>query len=60
MSKAVRTLFAEREHNQVALIVLDYKMPGLNGVELIKWTKEYLSEQGVPPEDMPKFAFRAA
>jgi hypothetical protein len=35
-------------------------MAGLNGVELINCTKEYLSEQGVSPEDMPKFAFRAA
>jgi hypothetical protein len=34
-------------------------MPGLNGVELIKWTQEYLRQQGVDSDDMPHFAFRA-
>ena len=40
-------------------MILDYKMPGMNGVELIKLTREYLTAQDVPPEEMPKFAFRA-
>ena len=34
-------------------------MPGLNGVELIKWTREYLKKKGVDPTEMPQFAFRA-
>jgi CheY-like chemotaxis protein len=56
---AIRTLFTEENRNQVALIILDYKMPGMNGIELIKWIKFYLNSKGVAPEDMPKFAFRA-
>ena len=43
----------------MALVILDYKMPGMNGVELIKWAREYLTAKDVPPEEMPKFAFRA-
>jgi hypothetical protein len=34
-------------------------MPGMNGIELIKWTRDYLKSKGVKPEDFPKFAFRA-
>ena len=34
-------------------------MPGLNGIELMKWTKASLEGKEVPPENMPKFAFRA-
>ena len=34
-------------------------MPGMNGIELIKWTREFLDSKGVEMEEMPKFAFRA-
>ena len=34
-------------------------MPGMDGVELIKWTRDYLKKKRVAPEDMPHFAFRA-
>jgi len=43
----------------VALIVIDYKMPGMDGIELIKWTKEYMQKKRVEPANMPHFAFRA-
>lgn len=33
-------------------------MPGMNGVELIKWTKTFFSSKGVPDEELPRFAFR--
>lgn len=59
IKQAIKTLFKERNENQVALVILDYKLPGLLGDELITWTKTYLSEQGVGEDEMPHFAFRA-
>lgn len=31
----------------------------MNGIDLIKWTRKYLADKGVDPEDMPLFTFRA-
>ena len=45
--------------NRVALIIIDFKMPGMNGIELINWTRSFLSHKKVSEDDMPKFAFRA-
>jgi CheY-like chemotaxis protein len=59
ISKSISDYYDEKENNQVALIIIDYKMPGMDGVELIKWTREYLKKKRVEPEDMPHFAFRA-
>lgn len=59
IAKQISDYFHETSCNQVALIIVDYKMPGLTGVELIKWTREYLRKKGTLPEDMPSFAFRA-
>ena len=42
----------------MALVVIDGKMPGKNGIEVIKWIREYLEGKKVRPKDMPKFAFR--
>jgi hypothetical protein len=36
MATALESLFEEAGENQVALIIMDYKMPGLSGTELIK------------------------
>ena len=36
MAVALESLFEEAGENQVALIIMDYKMPGLSGTELIK------------------------
>jgi hypothetical protein len=33
-------------------------MPGMNAVELIKSTREFLKRKGLTEEDMPTFAFR--
>jgi CheY-like chemotaxis protein len=56
---AVRSLFDLADANQVALIIIDFKMPGLNGIELINIVTKFLESKGVPTEDMPRFAFRA-
>lgn len=55
----IRQFYNDNGKNEVALVIIDYLMPGMNGIELIKWTKEYLSSKGVVPEEFPKFAFRA-
>lgn len=56
--KAVWDFYKEANVNKVALIVIDYKMPGKNGIEVIKWIRKYLKGKRINPEDMPKFAFR--
>lgn len=56
---AIQTLYEERGQNQVALVILDYKMAGMTGAELISWTRQFMGERGVEPENMPHFAFRA-
>ena len=59
IAKSISEYYHEKEDNKVALIIIDHKMPGVDGVELIKWTREYLKKKRVAPEDMPHFAFRA-
>jgi DNA-binding NarL/FixJ family response regulator len=59
IAKTIRQFYNDNGKNEVALVIIDYLMPGMNGIELIKWTKEYLSSKGVVPEEFPKFAFRA-
>ena len=59
IANSISEYYHEKEDNQVALIIIDYKMPGMDGVELIKWTRDYLKKKRVAPEDMPHFAFRA-
>lgn len=31
----------------------------MNGVELIKWTRDFMSSHNVSEKDMPRFGFRA-
>jgi hypothetical protein len=33
-------------------------MPGMNGIEVINWVRDYLRNKGVEQDDMPRFAFR--
>ena len=59
IAKKIQEIYAEENMNRVALIIIDYKMPGMNGIELINWTRNFLSHKKVSEEDMPRFAFRA-
>ena len=59
IAKSISDYYRENKKNQVALIIIDYKMPGMDGVELIKWTQEYCKKKKINPQDMPHFAFRA-
>jgi hypothetical protein len=45
-------------YNQVALVVIDYKMSGLNACDLILWTREFLKDKEVKIQDYPVFVFR--
>ena len=33
-------------------------MPGMNGIDVINWIRDFLRTKGVEPEEMPRFAFR--
>jgi CheY-like chemotaxis protein len=49
----------EREKNCVALVIIDYNMPGMNGIQLIRWTRDYFLNHAIPFKELPVFAFRA-
>jgi CheY-like chemotaxis protein len=49
----------EREKNCVALVIIDYNMPGMNGLQLIRWTRDYFLNHAIPFSELPVFAFRA-
>jgi CheY-like chemotaxis protein len=49
----------EREKNCVALVIIDYNMPGMNGLQLIRWTRDYFLNHAIPFKELPVFAFRA-
>ena len=59
IAKAIRSLYKEREANQVALVVIDYLMPGMSGKDLIIWTRDYFEKHNVDRANMPRFSFRA-
>jgi CheY-like chemotaxis protein len=42
----------------VALVIIDYKMPGMHGIQLIQETISFLKASNVESQDMPVFAFR--
>ena len=50
IAETIRSLHNEKETNCVALVIIDYKMPGMNGLELIKWTKDYFVNMGIPSD----------
>ena len=51
-------MFEENGMNCLALIIIDFEMSGMNGLKLIRWTKDFLLSKNVKPEDLPRFAFR--
>ena len=59
IAETIRSLHMEREKNCVALVIIDYKMPRMNGLQLIRWTRDYFLNHSIPYSEMPVFAFRA-
>ena len=59
MAETIKSLHVEKETNCVALVIIDFKMPGMNGLELIRWTKDYFTNKGILEDQLPKFVFRA-
>lgn len=57
IANAIKTLYEEKSENQVAIVIIDFNMPGMNGLELMTWTRGYFKTHNLP--DPPKFAFRA-
>ena len=58
--KEIKNLYEEHHANQVALVVIDYYMPGMGALELIKETRNFLQDRRVSESEMPKFVMRAA
>jgi CheY-like chemotaxis protein len=59
IAETIRSLHMEREKNCVALVIIDYKMPRMNGLQLIRWTRDYFLNHAIPFSELPVFAFRA-
>jgi CheY-like chemotaxis protein len=47
IAEMIRSLHLEKEFNCVALVIIDYNMPGMNGLELIRWVRDYFTNKGV-------------
>ena len=50
IAEMIRSLHLEKEFNCVALVIIDYNMPGMNGLELIRWTRDYFINKGTPTD----------
>jgi CheY-like chemotaxis protein len=59
IANTIKQLYDEKGTNQVAIVIIDYNMQGMNGIELINWVHGFFKTHDVPPENTPKFAFRA-
>lgn len=55
----IKNLFKKKNENQVALVLIDFHMPELGGVQLISETRTFMEAQGVRADHAPHFAFRA-
>ena len=58
IAETIRSLHMEREKNCVALVIMDYNMPGMNGIQLIRWVRDYFLNHAIPFKELPVFAFR--
>ena len=58
IARKILKFYNKRGCNQVALVVIDYKMSGLNACDLILWTRTFMREHEVKIEDYPVFVFR--
>jgi CheY-like chemotaxis protein len=47
IAKTIKDLFFVENTNLVALVILDRKMPGMNGIEVLKWTKEFMADRDI-------------
>jgi CheY-like chemotaxis protein len=59
IAETIRSLYMEREKNCVALVIIDYKMPGMDGLELLRWINNYCLNHLIPLAEQPLIAFRA-
>ena len=47
IARKILELYNKAHYNQVALVVIDYKMSGLNACDLILWTRGFMRENEV-------------
>jgi CheY-like chemotaxis protein len=55
----IKELYEQADENQVAICIIDYRMPVMNATRLITETLQFMQENRVAVEDRPRFAFRA-
>ena len=56
MTKLIAQEYYAHRRNTFALILLDYQMIGMSGIEVLEWIKEFFANNNVS-NDLPKIAF---
>ena len=51
-------MYTEHKMNIVALVIIDYKMREMDGIQLIEQARNFLNNMNVSPDEMPVFAFK--
>ena len=51
-------MYDEHKMNIVALVIIDYKMREMNGIQLIEQARNFLRSENVSQNEMPVFALK--
>ena len=51
-------MYTEHKMSIIALVIIDYKMREMDGIQLIEQARNFLNNMNVSPDEMPVFAFK--
>ena len=51
-------MYTEHKMNIIALVIIDYKMREMDGIQLIEQARNFLNNMDVSPDEMPVFAVK--